>query len=484
MSEKNTHSILESIRKKLHKFDQKLENKVSDVVSDLDYSASPKKEEVVKAPEINSFEKTSPENSSQKTKNSGLEDFDWDDEASVKPVVNQVVNNAQNTSGNTEFLDDFDDDDLEDFEDEVEFDEDEKEKNQEDDLAFDNADLENNEEQKIKESEPKKNDDDLNFDDLDLDLSNQEKKQEVKEAPAASTVDSNDLELDELEREIQRQKQEAEDEAKNDIHLELEKEMLGLKAMENQQENQSEAPQNLSTQSNSDDIANQFMEELVGKNPQEEIAIKEELFKEEPIKEELFKEELFKEESIKEDFQKEEALKEEAVLEEKSDSFVEDNFDVHDLLKETEKQMEQVVNQQVPASNIEKMSEPVVPLEMPPMAFSLDDHEELKIPEMPPMQVEVQVKNEIPMEVVNKTIEKKSLLNEATIQQTTDSVKKLLDAKNVISGISNFSQSPILAELATQLLEPKLERWLNENLSELVEKVVREEIKKIIPKGE
>jgi cell pole-organizing protein PopZ len=37
-------------------------------------------------------------------------------------------------------------------------------------------------------------------------------------------------------------------------------------------------------------------------------------------------------------------------------------------------------------------------------------------------------------------------------------------------------------ELATHLMEPKLEKWLNEHLPELVEQIVREEIKKIIPK--
>jgi len=31
-------------------------------------------------------------------------------------------------------------------------------------------------------------------------------------------------------------------------------------------------------------------------------------------------------------------------------------------------------------------------------------------------------------------------------------------------------------------MEPRLEKWLNENLPNLVEKIVREEIRKIIPK--
>jgi len=33
------------------------------------------------------------------------------------------------------------------------------------------------------------------------------------------------------------------------------------------------------------------------------------------------------------------------------------------------------------------------------------------------------------------------------------------------------------------LMEPKLEKWLNDNLPELVENIVREEIEKIVPKN-
>jgi cell pole-organizing protein PopZ len=75
-----------------------------------------------------------------------------------------------------------------------------------------------------------------------------------------------------------------------------------------------------------------------------------------------------------------------------------------------------------------------------------------------------------------------SIINDVTVSKTTDSIKKLIDAKNVVTGISSFSQSPAFAELAIQLMEPKLEKWLNEHLPSMVEDVVREEIKKLIPK--
>lgn len=74
------------------------------------------------------------------------------------------------------------------------------------------------------------------------------------------------------------------------------------------------------------------------------------------------------------------------------------------------------------------------------------------------------------------------MINDITVAQSTESIKRLIDAKNVVAGISTFSQSSAFKELAVQLMEPKLEKWLNENLSEVVEGIVREEIKKIIPK--
>jgi len=76
----------------------------------------------------------------------------------------------------------------------------------------------------------------------------------------------------------------------------------------------------------------------------------------------------------------------------------------------------------------------------------------------------------------------KPLLNEDVIVQSATSVQQLINAKTLMSGINNFMQSPYPLEIAIQLMEPKLEQWLNENLSQIVEKVVRDEIKRIMPK--
>lgn len=76
------------------------------------------------------------------------------------------------------------------------------------------------------------------------------------------------------------------------------------------------------------------------------------------------------------------------------------------------------------------------------------------------------------------------LITKQTLQQSTESIRKLMDASNVVSGIKTFSQQAPFSEIALQLMEPKLEKWLNDHLPELVEKIVREEIARIVPKHE
>ena len=74
------------------------------------------------------------------------------------------------------------------------------------------------------------------------------------------------------------------------------------------------------------------------------------------------------------------------------------------------------------------------------------------------------------------------LLQDDVIMQSSNSIQKLLDAKSMMTGISNFMKTPYPIEIAVQLMEPKLEKWMNENLAQIVEKIVKEEISKIIPK--
>jgi cell pole-organizing protein PopZ len=74
------------------------------------------------------------------------------------------------------------------------------------------------------------------------------------------------------------------------------------------------------------------------------------------------------------------------------------------------------------------------------------------------------------------------LIHQETIYQANDSIKKLIEAKNMIKNVNNFAQNETLSKIAISLMEPKLEKWLNENLPNMVENIVRQEIDKIMPK--
>ena len=85
----------------------------------------------------------------------------------------------------------------------------------------------------------------------------------------------------------------------------------------------------------------------------------------------------------------------------------------------------------------------------------------------------------------NSKLEKIShnLIHEETIYQSTNSIKKLMEAKNIVKKVNDsFANDELLNKIAMNLMEPKLEKWLNDNLPNLVEEIVRQEIEKIIPK--
>ena len=75
-----------------------------------------------------------------------------------------------------------------------------------------------------------------------------------------------------------------------------------------------------------------------------------------------------------------------------------------------------------------------------------------------------------------------NLIHEETIYQASNSMKKLMEAKNLVNNIGNFARDETLTKIAINLMEPKLEKWLNDNLPLMVENIVREEIEKIVPK--
>lgn len=94
--------------------------------------------------------------------------------------------------------------------------------------------------------------------------------------------------------------------------------------------------------------------------------------------------------------------------------------------------------------------------------------------------------NELSATISDSTSPKKSgqMLYENTVQSTQSSIKRLMNAHNAVSNVSGFSKDDkALSDLAMHIMEPKIENWLNQNLPALVEEIVREEIKKILPKS-
>jgi len=90
-------------------------------------------------------------------------------------------------------------------------------------------------------------------------------------------------------------------------------------------------------------------------------------------------------------------------------------------------------------------------------------------------------------ETINNINEKTSMISDNTAKQVTNSIKELIQS---IPKKQQFLQSPAPAfrsgetieDMISTMLAPKLEQWLEENLPSMVEKVVRDEIRKIIPK--
>lgn len=62
----------------------------------------------------------------------------------------------------------------------------------------------------------------------------------------------------------------------------------------------------------------------------------------------------------------------------------------------------------------------------------------------------------------------------------SDSMQGLADAKDMAARVESSGVFEQLPEIAKEIMRPKLEEWFNENLEKLVEKVVREEIQRVV----
>lgn len=86
-----------------------------------------------------------------------------------------------------------------------------------------------------------------------------------------------------------------------------------------------------------------------------------------------------------------------------------------------------------------------------------------------------------------KHIPEEALISRDTQRQVTDSISEFSDMfpkKQELMSPQMFSGGQSVGQMVYNILEPKLEEWVNQNLPNMVEKVIQKEIKKLIPKDE
>lgn len=488
MAEKNTHSILETIKKKMQKFDQKTDKaaKISDVSSEFEYIA-PTKRAAAPAVEEKKEETGQPEKivpkfsddlgieeakkpaapipaapiNSQPRADGKLDDFNMDDldiddestkkipaanNAPIAPALDNIASAIQES---------FEEDDIEDYEDEVEFREEEGEIEEEAVAAEQPLDLENQDELSFGEEEPSlelPHEDELAFEneeqqeEEDLALPEEEAQPQSAEAqtlPQEEAAQEDDLNFDDLEHEEESeatttttsitdptpaQKSEKQAEKKEDGEFDDEELAALEREVEEQQKKQVEVKKPATP---SEEIDLEFEKELMGLKPEK--------IDEVPVAQQA--------------------------------------APVQQVAPQPQPMPVQQPVQAPQAAAIPDLDQQ----DVEEILFSEEEHSELDQEPAAQAQPQYNMPQQMPAAKPNQKIDD-SLIYNSTVMQTTESIKKLIDAKNVVAGISSFSQSPALSELAVQLMEPKLERWLNDNLPHVVEKIVREEIKRIIPK--
>ena len=346
------------------------------------------------------------------------------------------------------------------------------------------------------ESKIKEIADELNLEEFEDDFEDdgmQKFKEEIVDE-VNKDIDPIDIELMELEKEITKNNQQktqnnSEDQIAEDLNLktyldskfedEFEKIEKEIKKEQNIQEvdlsNVLKPIQNNENDNNSNKI--NFNE------AQNQI-----LFKITPAQDFLNKK---AEESIEEKV--EEALPIETSFEEKVEENIVENKNIAEEIVEEkiEEKVEEKVEEDLPiqASFEEKVEEKIVENYSPKEQFQKFGNQNVEntkqqsdfinINEQEPLKSNAEIieKNNLILEKINY-----NLIHEETIYQASNSMKKLMEAKNLVNNIGNFARDETLTKIAINLMEPKLEKWLNENLPLMVENIVREEIEKIVPK--
>jgi hypothetical protein len=79
-----------------------------------------------------------------------------------------------------------------------------------------------------------------------------------------------------------------------------------------------------------------------------------------------------------------------------------------------------------------------------------------------------------------KSVKNKSVKDDKTIDTN---IKKLLEIKNKVTAdttITNNNTLSALEEVVIEMLKPQITNWLNLNLNKIVDKIVENEIQKIL----
>ncbi len=542
MAEKNTLSILETIKKKMHKLDQKSEKIVAPTSSneEFQYISSTSIVEAAAVLEVKVSEQKidttipkfeddlgledltteiNPPISNTPPVAGAFDDFNLDDFDLDSEAKNLATDSQTGEAKNKEVYD-FSEDEIENFEDEIDIAEDE-----------------------VAEKKVKEDPQDAIVEDVDW-LGNKIIDDEVEELPVVAKSKVDDLDLtfgeenhkeveetkhDELDLENLEEAHEEENSEEDALDLEVDEEKDNdLEHLE--EENDEEDTLDLESQEE-DKIEDDDLD-LEEENHEEELEENHEENHEEELEEELEEDH---EEELEEDVLDPENHEEEPATRELAED---DDLNFDDLENLSPKKLEPQIHKDLnddldlELEMADKKPEALKTQTLPVMAsknpstngidlldlemkekpilktpsndeIDLEFEKEimgLKPASLPEKQIEDFISNPAPLQpqvaqqnydfqsqvfVMNSTKGTDNMSNgiyDSTLRQVGDSVRKLVDAKNIVSGISTFSQGPAFVELATHLMEPKLEKWLNEHLPDLVEQIVREEIKKIIPR--
>ncbi len=484
MAEKNTLSILESIKRKMSKFDQKSKKPevTFDMKDEFEYIAVDKNAAVAEvkaeaaAPIQNLGKIETPAAPKTASNELNFDELNLDEEIAemekgaapkaASPAAALPEELSLEEDAEEEFEEEFDEEDLEDYEDEVDMEEEYEDEEQQpsdkkaggtDDLDIDEEEegddilnFDDEEEEEEKKPESKKEvvndkaaeDDFLNFDEEEEEEEEEEEVKKPVEFAAANKADDLDLDEDLNFEELDRKEQEAK-KALSDKVLD-EKEELEIEEEEEEVEFEEEVAQEIEGHH---ETTEEEVEEEEGEEFDEDVDLDHDT-------EVMMRKDQANSVNLK-DIPMEDAA---ASANNQKVDFMEFDLDEESEKPQQTQQQAQFISQQ---SQV-----------MPP----IQKQEASQQPAQAAGSISIMPSNE------RKKENPVSILSQETVQDASNSIRKLLDANNVISGVKKFSQDPVLSEIAVQLMEPKLEKWLNENLAEIVERIVKEEIKKIVPK--